>query len=84
MHVYKFLQKGGQLDLQSDTFEQLKPGLSSYADAPEEAAKSLIPLLETALKTVPTELQASSCLNLLSLPEVIGGAHVLLAEGAQV
>lgn len=61
MHVYRFLQKGGQLDLQSDIFEQLKPGLSSYADAPEEAAKSLVPLLETALKTVPTELQASAC-----------------------
>lgn len=61
MHVYRFLQKGGQLDLQSDTFEQLKPGLSSYADAPEEAAKSLIPLLDTALKTVPAELQASAC-----------------------
>lgn len=59
VHVYKFLQKGGQLDLQSDIFEQLKPGLSSYADAPEEAAKSLIPLLETAMKTVPVELQAS-------------------------
>ena len=61
MHVYRFLQKGGQLDLQSDTFEQLKPGLSSYADVPEEAAKSLVPLLETALKTVPAELQASPC-----------------------
>lgn len=60
MHVYRFLQKGGQLDLQADTFEQLKPGLSSYADAPEEAAKSLVPLLETALKTVPEELQASA------------------------
>ena len=51
------MQSGGKLDLQSDTFEQLKPGLSSYADAPEDAAKSLIPLMESALKTVPTELQ---------------------------
>jgi Golgi nucleoside diphosphatase len=58
VHVYKFLQSGGKLDLQSDTFEQLKPGLSSYADAPEDAAKSLTPLLDTALKTVPDALQA--------------------------
>lgn len=58
MHIYRFMQSGGSLDLQSDTFEQLKPGLSSYADAPEEAAKSLIPLLDSALKTVPAELQA--------------------------
>jgi apyrase len=57
VHVYRFLQSGGSLDLQSDTFEQLKPGLSSYADQPEQAAKSLIPLLETAMKTVPPELQ---------------------------
>ena len=57
MHIYRFMQSGGKLDLQSDTFEQLKPGLSSYADAPEDAAKSLIPLMESALKTVPTELQ---------------------------
>ena len=57
MHIYRFMQSGGKLDLQSDTFEQLKPGLSSYADTPEEAAKSLIPLLDSAIKTVPTELQ---------------------------
>ena len=57
MHIYRFMQSGGKLDLQSDTFEQLKPGLSSYADAPEEAAKSLTPLLDSALKTVPAELQ---------------------------
>ncbi|EIE24311.1 apyrase [Coccomyxa subellipsoidea C-169] len=84
VHVYKFLQKGGQLDLQSDTFEQLKPGLSSYADAPEEAAKSLIPLLETALKTVPTELQASTKIKLGAtaglrlLPE--GKADIILGH----
>ena len=57
MHIYRFMQSGETLDLQSDTFEQLKPGLSSYADAPEEAAQSLIPLLESAMKTVPAELQ---------------------------
>lgn len=58
VHVYRFLKSKGKLDLQSDTFEQLKPGLSSFADAPDQAAKSLTPLLETALKTVPADLQA--------------------------
>lgn len=57
IHVFKFEQDGGQLKLISDTFEQLKPGLSSYADDPAQAAASLQPLLETALKTVPAELQ---------------------------
>jgi Golgi nucleoside diphosphatase len=47
----------GQLDLESDTFEQLKPGLSFYADEPRKAAESLDPLMKIALNTVPEELQ---------------------------
>lgn len=58
MHVYKFTQAGNRLDLQGDTFEQLKPGLSSFADDPQAAAESLKPLLDTALATVPEALQA--------------------------
>lgn len=53
MHVYKFTQAGAKLDLQGDTFEQLKPGLSSFADDPQAAAESLQPLLDTAIATVP-------------------------------
>ena len=58
VHVYKFTQAGAKLDLQGDTFEQLKPGLSSFADDPQAAADSLQPLLQTALATVPEDLQA--------------------------
>lgn len=57
IHVFKFEQAGGELKLISDTFEQLKPGLSSFADSPEKAAASLQPLIDTALKTVPQNLQ---------------------------
>ena len=57
IHVYKFKQAGGRLDLESDTFNQLKPGLSSYADDPDAAARSLQPLLDVALQTVPDNLQ---------------------------
>ena len=53
VHVYKFTQAGTKLDLQGDTFEQLKPGLSSFADDPQAAAESLQPLLDTAVATVP-------------------------------
>lgn len=57
----------GRLDLDTDTFESLKPGLSSYKDDPDAAAQSLDPLLETALKTVPDELQVHMlCCMLLS------------------
>ncbi|KXZ52074.1 hypothetical protein GPECTOR_10g1097 [Gonium pectorale] len=65
VHVFKFEQQtNGELKLISDTFEQLKPGLSSYADEPEKAAASLQPLLQTALKTVPESLQASTPVSL--------------------
>ena len=36
-----------------DTFEQLKPGLSSFAKNPAKGAASLKPLLDVAMKTVP-------------------------------
>lgn len=42
---------------QFDKFDQLKPGLSSYADNPPAAAESLGPLLELAEKTIPKEAQ---------------------------
>ncbi|GLI70304.1 hypothetical protein VaNZ11_015254 [Volvox africanus] len=64
IHVFKFEQTDGDLKLISDTFEQLKPGLSSYADDPAKAAASLQPLLDTALKTVPAALQASTPISL--------------------
>jgi apyrase len=57
VHVYKFELVDGRLDLHTDTFESLKPGLSSYDSDAAGAAKSLDPLLQTALKTVPDELQ---------------------------
>ncbi|GFR43374.1 hypothetical protein Agub_g4446 [Astrephomene gubernaculifera] len=64
VHVFRFEQRSGQLNLISDTFEQLKPGLSSYAEDPAKAAASLQPLLDTALKTVPASLQASTPISL--------------------
>lgn len=50
----------GKLELDTDTFEQLKPGLSSFADDPAAGAKSLDPLLTVALSTVPEELQVGT------------------------
>lgn len=57
VHIYSFTKSEGQLDLDEDTFEQLKPGLSSYKDDPQKAAESLEPLMQKALETVPKELQ---------------------------
>ena len=57
VHIYKFVEEEGEMVLQGDTFDQLKPGLSAYPEKPEDAAKSLEPLLALALKTVPAKLQ---------------------------
>ena len=58
VHVFKFeLAAGVGLKLISDTFEQLKPGLSSFADDPQAAANSLKPLMQRAVETVPKDQQ---------------------------
>jgi len=60
VHIFRFNTAGGALDLESDTFEQLKPGLSAYAANPEESAASLKPLLDKALATVPADHHKST------------------------
>lgn len=64
VHVFKFKVTDTGLELLSDTFEQLKPGLSSYADEPQKAAESLKPLMTTAIATVPKDQQASTSVTL--------------------
>jgi hypothetical protein len=64
IHVFKFEKAGGELKLISDTFEQLKPGLSSFRDEPQKAAESLRPLLEVALGAVPKGQQARTGVSL--------------------
>lgn len=58
IHVYKFHNCFEAPTLEHETFEQIKPGLSSYANSPEDAAKSLDVLLDIALAEIPKELQS--------------------------
>ncbi|XP_074573851.1 apyrase 1-like isoform X1 [Curcuma longa] len=59
VHVFCFdenlnlMRIGDDLEL----FEQKKPGLSAYAKDPQQAAVSLVPLLEKAESVVPKELR---------------------------
>lgn len=57
IHVYRFNNCQDMPELEEETFEMIKGGLSSFADDPEGAAKSLDPLLEVAMKKVPEKLK---------------------------
>ncbi|XP_024362930.1 probable apyrase 2 [Physcomitrium patens] len=62
VHVFSF-DKDLQLVKVGDGFEvfdQLKPGLSSYALNPKKGAASLQPLLDKALEVVPTEQRSTT------------------------
>jgi guanosine-diphosphatase len=57
-HVFEFkFHADGRKELVREVFEQLKPGLSSFADDPAAAAKSLKPLMEVAVREVPVALR---------------------------
>lgn len=58
IHIFNFLE--GALQLQFDKFDQLRPGLNSYADEPPKAAESLEPLLALAEATIPQEQRAAT------------------------
>lgn len=58
IHVYKFNFCEGSLPtLETEVFEQVKPGLSSFEE-PIEAANSLRPLLELAMLNVPETMRS--------------------------
>lgn len=61
VHILKFVGNSKDaLELKFDKFDQLKPGLSAYADEPHKAALSLKSLLDLALETIPAKLHAST------------------------
>ncbi|KAH9480837.1 putative guanosine-diphosphatase [Psilocybe cubensis] len=57
IHVYKFNNCGPSPEYEYETFKMTQPGLSSYKDDPEEAARSLDVLLDEALRVVPLSLR---------------------------
>ncbi|KAI4348429.1 hypothetical protein L6164_009154 [Bauhinia variegata] len=58
VHVFHFDQNLDLVHIGKDLelFVQIKPGLSAYAQNPQQAADSLIPLLDKAESVVPREL----------------------------
>lgn len=58
VHVYRFKLCGQRIEsVEDELFAEVKPGLSSYASNPSEAAKSLVPLLSKAKEKIPKDLQ---------------------------
>lgn len=57
VHVYEFDTCSSPPALVKETFEMLKPGLSSYDTDTVGAAKSLDKLLDIAVETVPKDKQ---------------------------
>ncbi|EAW07618.1 guanosine diphosphatase [Aspergillus clavatus NRRL 1] len=65
IHVYKFNNCGSTPELEDEVFFQTEArpggsGLSSYKEDAEGAAKSLDPLMEVAMKSVPDEYKSCS------------------------
>ncbi|KAI0786178.1 nucleoside phosphatase family-domain-containing protein [Abortiporus biennis] len=58
IHIYKFNNCGASPSYEYEVFKQIQPGLSSYRGRPVEAAQSLDPLLDEALKVVPQSFQS--------------------------
>ncbi|PVU99528.1 hypothetical protein BB559_000624 [Furculomyces boomerangus] len=57
IHVYKFNHCKSWPELEDEVFEQTKPGLSSFENDADGAAKSLDSLMDIAMKSVPEKLR---------------------------
>ena len=84
VHVFRFKRASGARVLKDEIFHAIKPGLKAYASDPLEAASTLEPLMETAMKHVPEKLRSSTPLTLRAtaglrlLPEGPEAASALL------
>lgn len=68
----------GRLFIDSETFHETKPGLSSYVNDPEEGANKINTLLDVARKVIPRRALASTPLVL----RATAGLRLLDPKGA--
>ncbi|KAF9222946.1 hypothetical protein BS17DRAFT_782856 [Gyrodon lividus] len=58
IHIYKFNNCGPSPSFEYEVFKMIQPGLSHYAESPQEAAGSLDVLLDEAMRVVPESLRS--------------------------
>lgn len=64
-HCFRFAQREGHgLEFIGDTFHHVKPGLSAFRNAPQDAAQSLDPLIDSAMHCVPPHKKGKTALEL--------------------
>lgn len=68
LHLFEFShdirREHSPFQLERETFKEMKPGLSSYAEAPELAAESVRELLDLARRVVPQRQWGSTPITL--------------------
>ncbi|XP_078590471.1 ectonucleoside triphosphate diphosphohydrolase 5-like isoform X1 [Branchiostoma floridae x Branchiostoma japonicum] len=80
LHVFKFRRNSeDDITLVSEKFESIKPGLSSYADDPDEGAASIRGLVQIAQEVVPVAMQRTTPLAL----KATAGLRMLPEDKAQ-
>uniref|UniRef100_A0A3Q4GYY5 nucleoside diphosphate phosphatase n=1 Tax=Neolamprologus brichardi TaxID=32507 RepID=A0A3Q4GYY5_NEOBR len=61
IHVFKFqIEDKGAPKLAQETFRAIKPGLSAYADEPQQCTAGIVELLEVAKSSVPPSYWTST------------------------
>ncbi|XP_022253762.1 ectonucleoside triphosphate diphosphohydrolase 6-like [Limulus polyphemus] len=79
IHVFTFLNSTETgMTLLDEYFQEVKPGLSSYAESPSKAASSIVPLLEKAKTVIPAERWSTTPLTL----KATAGLRLLPAHSA--
>lgn len=76
VHVYRFNFCKDSPELEDETFEMIKGGLSSFKANAKGAAHSLKPLLQTAMNTVPESLRSCTPISV----KATAGLRLLGAE----
>mmetsp|Transcript_24189 Transcript_24189/g.46860 ORF Transcript_24189/g.46860 Transcript_24189/m.46860 type:complete len:461 (+) Transcript_24189:124-1506(+) len=65
VHLYRWVWRGQALpDITDDYYLEVKPGLSSYAHNPQEAADSIKPLLDFSLNHIPEAVRETTWVKL--------------------